>query len=83
MPYIPAPKYLKAFPTALPVKPKTPVQGGGGLRKRWKDPEGNIYEWDSRHGTIEKYDKKGNHLGEFNSAGEQIKPSNPNYKIEP
>ena len=23
------------------------------------------YEWDSQHGTVEKYDKKGRHLGEF------------------
>jgi hypothetical protein len=47
------------------VRPKTPVKGGGGLRKRWKDAEGNIYEWDSQHGRLEKYDKRGRHLGEF------------------
>lgn len=84
MPYIPAPKFLPAFPNAMPVKRKTLVQGGGGLRKRWKDSEGNIYEWDSRHGTVEKYDGKGKHLGEFNaSTGEQIKPFNPDYTVEP
>lgn len=84
MPYIPAPRLLRAFPTAQPVKPKTSVQGGGGLRKRWKDLEGNIYEWDSIHGTIESYDRRGNHLGEFNSeTGELIKPPNPDYKVEP
>jgi hypothetical protein len=75
---------LEAFPDANPVKPKTSIQGGGGLRKRWKDEEGNIYEWDSRHGTVEKYDKKGRHLGEFDaSTGEQLKLANPNYEVEP
>ncbi|MGG6267990.1 colicin E3/pyocin S6 family cytotoxin [Leptolyngbya sp. AN03gr2] len=84
MPYIPAPKLLQAFPDAKPVKPKTSVQGGGGLRKRWKDEEGNIYEWDSRHGTIEKYDRKGKHLGEFDPiTGEQLKPANPDYEVDP
>lgn len=38
-------------------RPKTPVQGGGGLRPRWKDEMGNIYEWDSYHGELEKYNK--------------------------
>jgi hypothetical protein len=84
MPYIPAPKFLEGFPDAVPVKPKTPVQGGGGLRKRWKDNESNIYEWDSRHGTIEKYDRKGKHLGEFDPlTGEQMKPANPHYEVQP
>jgi len=57
---IPPPKELTAFPALKPVKPKTPVQGGGGLRKRWKDETGNIYEWDSQHGTVEKYNKREN-----------------------
>jgi len=84
MPYIPAPRRLAAFPDAQPVKPKTPVQGGGGLRKRWKDTEGNLYEWDSRHGTIEKYDRKGRHLGEFDSVtGKRLKLPNPDYTVEP
>lgn len=84
MPYIPPPKTLIAFPNAQLVKPKTPIQGGGGLRKRWKDAEGNIYEWDSRHGTVEKYDRKGRHLGEFApDTGEQLNPPNPNYVVEP
>jgi RHS repeat-associated protein len=48
---IPAPKVPKAFPGLNRSKPKTPVQGGGGLRKRWKDDDGNIYEWDSQHGA--------------------------------
>ncbi|MEM1369560.1 MAG: colicin E3/pyocin S6 family cytotoxin [Cyanobacteria bacterium P01_H01_bin.15] len=28
--------------------------GSGGLRRRWKDNKGNVYEWDSLHGNIEK-----------------------------
>lgn len=83
MSYIPAPKTLTAFPEARPAKPKS-VQGGGGLRKRWKDEEGNIYEWDSRHGSVEKYDRKGKHLGEFDpETGEQLKLPNLDYSVEP
>lgn len=82
--YVPPPRILTAFPNAKSVKPKTPVQRGGGLRKRWKDEEGNLYEWDSRHGSVEKYDRKGNHLGEFDpETGEQLKPPNPDYSVEP
>ncbi|WP_238485846.1 colicin E3/pyocin S6 family cytotoxin [Rahnella perminowiae] len=31
------------------------VKGGGALRSRWKDNSGNIYEWDSLHGTVVMY----------------------------
>ncbi|MDF2386973.1 hypothetical protein JMG10_36260 [Nostoc ellipsosporum NOK] len=73
MTYIPAPKTLTAFPQAKSVKPKTPIYGGG-LRKRWEDEE-YIYEWDYRHGLVEKYDRRGNHLGEFHPvSGEQMNP---------
>jgi len=43
------------------------VKNGGDLRKRWKDNDGNIYEWDSQHGELEKYDKHGKHLGSVDS----------------
>ena len=66
------------------VKEKTPRQGGGGKRRRWKDPKGNIYEWDYQHGTVEKYNKRGKHLGEFNpQTGQQTKPADPSRKVEP
>lgn len=83
MSYIPPPKLLPAFPKAKIVKPKTPISGGG-LRKRWKDEE-FIYEWDSLHGRVEKYDQRGNHLGEFDpNTGVQTKPANPSRpRIEP
>ena len=67
------------------AKPKTPVQGGGKLRARWKDKEGNIYEWDYQHGTLEKHNKRGKHLGEFDKdTGKQLKPANKKRNpIEP
>lgn len=69
---------LPAFPTAEQVKAKTSVQGGGGLRTRWVDSKGNIYEWDSQHGKVEKYNSRGNHLGEFDpETGVQTKPADP------
>jgi len=67
------------------VTPKTPKASGKGLRKRWKNFEdGTIYEWDYRHGRVEKYNSRGKHLGEFDyQSGVQIKDANPNRSIEP
>ncbi|HRI51090.1 MAG TPA: colicin E3/pyocin S6 family cytotoxin [Pseudomonadota bacterium] len=77
------PKQLDAFPTAQRVQQKTAVQGGGTLRKRWKDVDGTIYEWDSRHGTVEKYTKQGKHIGEFDpKTGVQLKPRDPTRRVE-
>ncbi|WP_407364162.1 toxin (plasmid) [Pseudomonas luteola] len=82
--YHPAPKDLPAFPEAKKAKPKTAVQGGGGLRKRWKDQEGKIYEWDSQHGAVEIYNKRGKHIGEFNHiTGEQNKGADGKREVEP
>jgi hypothetical protein len=54
------------------------------LRRRWKDLEGNVYEWDSMHGKVEKYDRRGRHLGEFDPvSGEQTKPADPGRLVEP
>ena len=72
--YHPKPENLPAFPDAIWARPKTSVQGGGKKRPRWKDREGNIYEWDFQHGAVEKYNKRGKHLDEFNHiTGEQTK----------
>jgi hypothetical protein len=81
---VPPPRDLPAFPDARRVKPKTPVQGGGGLRRRWKGKEGTIYEWDSQHGRVEVYDKRGRSLGEFDpQTGAQTKGPDPTRKVEP
>lgn len=78
-----APKTLAAFPDAIGVKFKTSVHGGGGLRRRWKDRKGRIYEWDSQHGAVELYDRQGRHLGEFDPVtGEQTKPAGPERRVE-
>jgi hypothetical protein len=52
---------------------RVPSQGG---RATWKDAKGNTYQWDSLHGRLEKYNKHGKHLGEYDSAtGAQTKPA--------
>ncbi|NEP13916.1 MAG: colicin E3 [Symploca sp. SIO2C1] len=82
MTYIPPPATLAAFPRAVPAKRKTRVSGGG-LLKRWKDDE-FIYEWDTLHGKVEKYSKKGKHLGEFDpDTGKQTKQADSSRSIEP
>jgi len=46
--------------------------------------DGIIYEWDSQHGTVEKYDKRGAHLGEYDpNTAEQTKPADPSRSVEP
>jgi hypothetical protein len=63
---------------------KTPIRGGGGLWKRWKDRNSNIYEWDGQHGQLEKYDPRGRHLGEFDpDTGIQTKRADPTRSIKP
>lgn len=83
--YVPAPKRIEGIPGLRRAKPKTPVPGGGNLkRKRWEDKKGNIYEWDSQHARLEKYNKRGKHQGEFNhETGEQTKPANKTRRVEP
>jgi len=82
--YIPPPKgNPPAFTELKRANAKTPVQGGGGLRRRWVDDKGRIYEWDSQHGTLEKYTKNGKHLGEFDpTTGEQLKPPDPAREVQ-
>jgi hypothetical protein len=81
--YIPPPAELPAFPGAVKVKPKT-RRRGAAYRKRWKDDDGNIYEWDSQHGTVEKYDARGRHIGEFDpETGDELNSADPNRRVEP
>jgi RHS repeat-associated protein len=79
---VPPLKDLPAFPDAKPVKPKTPFPGG--LRPRWKDREGNIYEWDRKKGEVEIYDPRGkNHKGGFDpKTGKQVTKPDPGRTVE-
>ncbi len=55
-----------------------------GSRKRWVDSKGRIYEWDSRHGELEVYDKQGRHIGVRDPrTGDWTKPRVPGRRIEP
>ncbi|HCT78042.1 MAG TPA: hypothetical protein DGT23_15905 [Micromonosporaceae bacterium] len=82
--YKPAPSSIPGIPGLRRARPKTSVQGGGGLRKRWTDKDGNIYEWDSQHGALEKYDKRGKHQGEFNpETGGQNKGPDSTRSVDP
>jgi len=74
---VPAPRRLRAFPNAVRVKPKS-------VRRRWFDGEaGYIYERDYQHGRVERYDRRGHHLGEFDpDTGAITKPADPDQMIE-
>jgi hypothetical protein len=63
------PRALPRFPGAKKVKPKAG-------RARWVTPDGKILEWDSQHGELEVYDKRGKHQGAANpNTGETKKNS--------
>lgn len=34
-------------------------------RQVWKDEKGRLYTWDRLHGHVEKFTKKGNHMGSY------------------
>ena len=82
---VPPPDTLPAFPDAVKAPRRSPVRGGGGLRRRWVGEDGRIYEWDSRHGAVEVYNKTGKrHLGEYDpDTGKQLKPPDPTRTTEP
>lgn len=49
-------------------------------RARWVSEDRRLYyEWDSLHGEIEVYDKRGNHVAVLNADG-VIKPNKPAVK---
>lgn len=75
MAFIPAPERLKPFPNAERVKPR-------GRARRWSDDD-YLYEWDGLHGRIEKYDKEGHHLGEYDAeTGRLTKSAEPGRRID-
>lgn len=60
------------------------MQGGGGIRPRWKDPDGRIYEWDYQEGHVEVYNRRGRHQGAFDpQTGRKIKSADPKRRVEP
>lgn len=76
------PATLPGFPNASRTKGKTKTRSGL-VRARWVDLDGFIYEWDYLHGRVEKYDKRGRHMGEFDPAtGTQTKDPT-NRRVEP
>ncbi|MBI2385006.1 MAG: hypothetical protein HYV14_03220 [Elusimicrobia bacterium] len=46
--------------------------------------KGRIYEWDSQHGELEVYDRRGRHIGVRDpNTGTWIKSAVPGRTIEP
>ena len=77
MPPVPAPERPPGFPEAKRKRSK-------GRPRRWVDHDGAILEWDYLHGAVEKYDKQGHHLGEFDpETGELRKGPDAGRRIEP
>jgi hypothetical protein len=51
---------------------------------RWRDQDGSLYEWDSRHGALEAYDAFARHLGEFDHVtGTRRKGAIAGRRVEP
>lgn len=74
---------LPGFPGSYRVAAKTRMPGGR-LRPRWKTPDGRIQEWDYQHGTVEVYDNRGRHIGEFDSnTGAARRGAVPGRKVDP
>lgn len=72
--YHQAPRTLKAFPDAIRIRRK-------GTRPRWESKD-RIYEWDFQHGAVEIYDKRGNHLGEYDAeTGVKTGEAKPERRI--
>jgi hypothetical protein len=74
---------LPGFEGARRVTGKTPIQGGGSVRKRWVW-RGRILEWDYKKGTVEMYSGNGKkHLGEFDPyTGKPVGKPKPRRSIK-
>jgi hypothetical protein len=78
------PRRISARPDAIPVKPKTSRGRGQGKRRRWRSPDGTIYEWDYETGAVEVYDSRGRHQGEIDpNSGATTKDAKPGRSVEP
>lgn len=52
-------------------------------QKRWRSKDGKrLYTWDSLHGEIEVFDKRGNHLAVLDSDGNYKKGPIKGRKID-
>lgn len=69
----------KPDPCYLDELRKAYVDGG---RQVYKNERGNrFYTWDSMHGEIEVFDKRGVHLGVLDAQGNTIGDAVPNRRI--
>ncbi|RYE30657.1 MAG: hypothetical protein EOP42_11845 [Sphingobacteriaceae bacterium] len=51
--------------------------------KRWKSKDGSrLFTWDSLHGEIEVFNKRGKHLGVLSPYGNLIKPAKKGRTID-
>jgi hypothetical protein len=76
------PLFPPGFPLARKVQGKTWFSGG--LRRRWLNDDGIILEWDYLHGSLEAYDARGHHIGEFDPvSGVRIGPAVSRRRVEP
>jgi hypothetical protein len=65
MPPVPVPDTL--FIRSLEHVPRR------GERRRWRDADRRyLYEWDSQHGNLEVYTRRGHHLGVLDADGRVI-----------
>jgi len=52
-------------------------------KKIWRSKDRKrLYTWDSLHGEVEVFNKRGRHLGVLNPDGEFIKPAVKGRKID-
>lgn len=57
--------------------------GAVNQQKRWKSDDGErLYTWDSLHGEIEVFNKRGRHLGVIDSNGLSIKQAVKGRRID-
>lgn len=72
----------KPIPKASFLDECIPIGAVHGV-KRWKSVDSNrIYTWDSLHGEIEVFNKRGDHLGVLNVKGDFIKEPIKGRKID-
>lgn len=51
--------------------------------KRWRSKDGSrLFTWDSFHGEIEVFNKRGKHLGVLDPYGKLIKPAKKGRTID-